>query len=250
MREIVYNEKKIILDQGLFFAKGVFETLLFLNKPIFLDQHIDRLKRSMEIIGLEGLEEKELLDFISSINIKNKALKITVTPNNIILTNRPIPYNNEDYNKGFKLTYSTVRRNSTSKLTYIKSTGYIENLLEKEIAMNKGYNDAIFINEKGNIAETSCSNIFLVKNNQIFTPRVQDGLLNGIIRGWILKNYSVIEKSITFDDINHSDEVFITNSLMGIMPVVQIDKIIYNNTNYTSRIRENFNKAIAELGGK
>lgn len=249
MRKIFYNEEKILMDGGAFFAKGVFETILCNEEPIFLAQHINRLKEGMNIIGLAPLEEEELISFLKSIHTKNKVLKITVTPLNIIITEREIPYKSEDYNNGFKLTYSEVRRNTTSKLTYIKSTGYIENILEKEKAIKRGYNDAIFLNERGNIAETSCSNIFFIKNNEIFTPRVQDGILNGIIRRWIVENCDVFEKSLTIKDIEECDEVFITNSLMGIMPVVEINKMKYNSTNYTSRIRENLDEAMVKLGG-
>lgn len=250
MRKVSYNEEKILIDQGIFFAKGVFETILCTSKPILLKEHIDRLKKGMEIIGLEPLEEEMLENFLKSLHIKNKGLKITVTPLNIIINERELPYRTEDYKNGFKLSFSKVRRNSTSNLTYIKSTGYVENLLEKEKAIKKGYNDTIFLNEKGYITETSCSNIFIIKNNEIFTPRVQDGLLSGIIRGWIVENYKVIEKSLTIKDIKECDEILITNSLMGIMPVVEIANMKYNRTNYTSRIRENFNEAMKELGGK
>ena len=67
------------------------------------------------------------------------------------------------------LTVSKVRRNSTSRLCYIKSTCYIENLIEKEEAKKKGFDDVIFLNENGYITETSCANIFIVKNNEIYT---------------------------------------------------------------------------------
>ena len=249
MRKIFYNEEKILMDQGVFFGKGVFETIHCAKEPSLMEEHLKRLKYSMDVIGLEPLEEEMLREFLKSIPRKNKALKITVTPLNIIITEREIPYKEEDYKTGFKLNFSKVRRNSTSNLTYIKSIGYLENLLEKEKATKLGFNDTIFLNEKGYITETSCSNIFLIKNNEIFTPRVQDGLLNGIIRGWIVENCEVFEKSITIKDIEECDEVFITNSLMGIMPIVQIENMKYNSTNYTKIIRKKFNEAMTEVGG-
>ena len=93
-----------------------------------------------------------------------------------------------------KLTISKVRRNSTSRLCYIKSTCYIENLIEKENAKKIGYDDVIFLNENGYVTETSCANIFIVKNKEIFTPKVEDGLLGGIIRKRIMENCKVQEK--------------------------------------------------------
>ena len=139
-----------------------------------------------------------------------------------------------------KLTLSKVSRNSTSRLCYIKSTCYIENLLEKEEAKKKGFDDVIFLNEKGYITETSCANIFIVKNDEIFTPRITDGLLDGIIRRKIIENFKVQEKSITFEEMSKSDEVIITNSLMGAISVRKVEDIKYNN----EKFGEMFNKNI------
>ena len=189
MRNIIYGEDKIVIDEGLFFGRGVFETILWKDRPVFLNEHLERLKKSMEEIGLLPLEEKILREYLDKLDIKDKGLKITVTPLNIIITQREIPYKEKDYNRGMTLTISKVRRNSTSRLCYIKSTCYIENLIEKENAKKIGYDDVIFLNEKGYVTETSCANIFIVKNKEIFTPKINDGLLDGIIRRKIVENF-------------------------------------------------------------
>ena len=150
MRRIIYKQGEAILDEGIFFGKGVFETILFLEKPIFLKEHIERLKSGMEKLGLEELEEEMLLDYISL---------------NFI-------YKKEDYIKGSSLKLSKVIRNSTSLLSYVKSTNYIENIIEKDKANKEGFKDTLFLNEKGYVAETSCANIFIVKNNKIYTPKI------------------------------------------------------------------------------
>jgi len=185
------------------------------------------------------LEEVEIRQYLDELNINNKAVKITVTPLNIIITQRNIPYKEEYYNRGMKLTFSKVRRNSTSRLCYIKSTCYIENLIEKEEAKKKGFDDVIFLNEDGYVTETSCANIFIVKNNEIFAPRITDGLLDGIIRRKIIENFKVQEKSITLEELKTSDEVIITNSLMGAMSIKKIDDIKYEKQEF----RHIFNKS-------
>lgn len=233
MRNIIYGENKILIDEGLFFGRGVFETILWKDRPVLLEEHLERLKKSMLEIGLLPLEEKELREYLSELNIENKAVKITVTPLNIIITEREINYKEEDYNKGMKLTISKVRRNSTSRLCYIKSTCYIENLIEKENAKKSGYDDVIFLNENGYVTETSCANIFIVKNKKIFTPKLEDGLLGGIVRSEIIREFDVNEKSITIEDLMQSDEVIITNSLMGVMCIREIDEIKYSNYEFT-----------------
>ncbi len=244
MRRIIYKQGEAILDEGIFFGKGVFETILFLEKPIFLKEHIGRLKNGMKELGLEELEEEMLLDYISLNFIKNKAVKILVTPQNIIITERKIPYIEEDYIEGSSLKLSKVRRNSTSMLCYIKSTNYIENIIEKNKAKEDGFKDVLFLNENGYLSETSCANIFIVKNNKIYTPKVSCGLLNGIIRMWVVKNFPIIETELTLDDLKNADEVFITNSLMGIMKVKKFENIEYKNNKIIKNIQLAYQEAI------
>lgn len=241
MRTIIYNENKATIDEGVFFGRAVFETILWRNKPALLDEHLERLKKAMLEINLLPLEEAMLREYLSKLNIKNKGVKITVTPSNIIITEREISYKKEDYDKGIVLTISKVRRNSTSRLCYIKSTCYIENLLEKENAKKIGYDDSLFLNEKGYVTETSCANIFIVENTDIFTPKLDDGLLGGIIRSEIINNFEVVEKSITLEDLKRAKEVILTNSLMGAMPVKKIDNIIFNSNEISSIFNRKLN---------
>jgi 4-amino-4-deoxychorismate lyase len=238
MRKIIYGEDKIFIDEGLFFGQGVFETILWKDRPIFLSEHLERLKKSMDKIELLPLEEKILKEYLYKLHIKNKGVKITVTPLNIIITERKINYNEENYDRGMKLTTSKVRRNSTSNLCYIKSTCYIENLIEKENAKKMGYDDIIFLNENGYVTETGSANIFIVKNKEIFTPKIEDGLLGGIIRGKIIKNCNVKEESITLEELKEAEEVIITNSLMGAMSINEIDGIKYSKNQIRCMLNE------------
>lgn len=249
MRKIIYQEDNILLDEGSFFGKGVFETILWIKKPVFLEEHIKRLKIGMEVLGLENLEEEKLLEFLSKLSIENKGVKIMITPLNIVITTRNIPYGEETYKKGMKLNISKVLKNSTSALSYIKSTCYIENILEKSKANKNGADDMLFLNEKGYITETSCSNIFLIKNHGILTPRRENGLLSGIIRKWIIENFKVQETDITLNDVKEADEVFITNSLMGIMKIKQIDDFTYNDEIGVVDIKNKYDATKLKIGG-
>jgi 4-amino-4-deoxychorismate lyase len=244
MRKIIYEEENILLDEGSFFGKGIFETILWLNGPIFLKEHIERLKAGMRVLGLKDLEEDQLVDFLKGLKVKNKGVKVMVTPLNIVITKRDIPYRSEDYKKGMTLSISTVRRNSSSKLTYIKSTCYIENLLEKDKAKKVGFDDVLFLNEKGYVTETSCSNIFIIKGGSITTPKVEKGLLNGIIRDWVIRNFKVQEEDVLFQDLEYADEVFITNSLMGIMKVNRLGEFVYNEGTSIEAIKDKYDKFI------
>lgn len=245
MRKIIYEKEELKLDNGSYFGQGVFETILWLDKPIFLKEHIERLKEGMEKIGLAPLEEEdELLKFIDSLEVKNKAFKIMVTPLNIVVRVSEIPYKEEDYKKGRNLKISKVLRNSTSILSYIKSSCYIENIIEKRKAVKEGFDDVLFFNENGFLSETSCANIFIIKNNRIFTPKIENGLLRGIIRTWVIDNFYVEDGEILYEDLKDADEVFVTNSLMGIMRVNKIEDITYGESSVLDNIINKYNDAI------
>lgn len=249
MRKIVYEDDNITLDEGILFGRGVFETIQWDKNPIFLKEHLERMKASMKLLGLEELEEDVLTNFLEKQNIVDKVVKILVTPKNIIITKRKNQYRNTDYQNGFTLRLSKVIRNSTSNLCYIKSINYIENIIEKNNAMENGYNDAIFLNEKEMITETSCANIFIIKNNIIQTPNVGSGLLSGIVREFIISKFRVEELNLSIDDIKSADEVFITNSIVGVMPVVKIDNTTFNIGNKTIEVRKIYEETRKLLGG-
>ena len=231
MREIIVYSDTIKLDNGVFFGQGIFETIFFGEAPYFLDFHINRLKQGLKALDMKPLiEEDKVLEYINKLGIKNKVLKITVTEKNIILTTRKNIYTEEMHEKGFSLKISKVLRNSTSILPRIKSTNYIE---------------------KGFLCETSVSNIFCIKDNKIYTPSCYNGLLNGTIRDWIINNFEVIECDITMKDLKSMDEVFVTNSLLGIMKVKSIEDLQFNKNVITKSIRDRYKKYIvSEYGGK
>lgn len=250
MRDIIWGGNNINLDDGVIFGRGAFETVLIKEKPIFLKEHIDRLNNAINVLKIgESVDVNDILIKIKELKITNKALKILVTEKNIILLERNIAYTKEDYNDGFKLKLSSVIRNSTSILTYIKSTNYIENLIENQKAKEKGYNEVIFLNEKGFVTEGSTSNVFIVKKGKIITPGVESGLLDGILRNFIINNFEVIEKEITLSELLDSDEVFITNSIVGIMKVILFEDRIYDECDICNKIILRYKKYIAEYGG-
>lgn len=250
MREIIFERNNINLDEGVLFGRGAFETILIKEKPIFLSEHMARLNKAIDILKIgESIDEIVILSKIEEYKMVNKALKVLVTEKNIILLERNIIYTKEDYNIGFKLKLSSVIRNSTSMLTYIKSTNYIENLIENQKAKENGYNEVIFLNENGFLTEGSTSNIFIVKNGKITTPGVPSGLLDGILRKFVINNFDVIEKEVTLSELLESDEVFITNSIVGIMKVVSFENRVYCEDNICNNIILKYKNYIAEYGG-
>ena len=118
-----------------------------------------------------------------------------------------------------------------------------QNIIEYEVCQKNGFNEAIFINEKGYICEGCTSNIFMIKDKIIYTPDIRNGLLPGIIRKWIIDNFEVIEKNITKEELLNSDELFFTNSLVGVIKCAKIGNKNFN-CKITQEIKEQYEKAI------
>lgn len=237
---------KINLDEGYSFGLGLFETiLLYKKRAIFLDEHIKRLNSSLRELNIctEDLKKEEVMNFIE----KNKeqlqekeVLKIIISEKNRIFLTRKYNYTIEDYQKGFNLNISKVLKNQTSPLIYHKTLNYGDNILEKRKSLSLGYDETIFLNLKGEITEGATSNIFFIKGNKIYTPKLSCGMLNGIIRQYILKNYEVFEEKIKLEDLENFEEAFITNSLLGIMPVNSIEKVKMKNRKFLEEIKKKY----------
>ena len=244
MRKVIYDNDIISIDSGVFFGRGVFETILVKEKAIFLDEHIERLNKSINALSLgKAINKDDVISFINENNIKNKALKIVVTEKNLVYATRDIKYKDEDYIDGFKVSISEVLRNSTSRVVAFKTLNYLENIIEYELCQSSGFNEAIFFNELGNLCEGCTSNIFIVKNKKIYTPPVKDGLLPGVVRNWVIKNFQVKETRITKEELLNSDEVFLTNSLVGVIKVSSIEDKLFDSE-VVKEIKKQYDEAI------
>lgn len=233
-------QEKITLDAGYTFGMGVFETIgVEKGKPLFLSWHLQRLKEGLKTLGIDGktVEEKaapeQIETYLEQNYMEHGVLKIMVSEKNILFQTRENPYTEADYKRGFRLDISKVIRNETSPFTYIKSFHYGDNLLEKRRAKKAGYDETLFLNSAGQVAETSASNIFFIKDRTLYTPSLECGLLPGIVRKYLLENYPVQEMCIMPGDISDFQEAFLTNSLMGIMPVQAIGDYVFESTRVT-----------------
>lgn len=233
---VIINGKKtdsknsIILDQGLNFGQGVFETIAVVGKsPMFLDKHCERMKKGLSALGINNRISEELItSYIRRFAIKDCAMKVLVTPENIVVSTRENIYSSGPFKDGFKVGISSLKRNPHSHVVYHKTLNFTDNIIEKNIVRKSGFDEAVFFNVYGRLAEGSVSNIFFVKENRLCTPAVKCGLLAGIIRDWVLKNYTVEEEEYTLEQLMDADEVFLTNSLMGIMPVRELQGKAYD----------------------
>jgi branched-subunit amino acid aminotransferase/4-amino-4-deoxychorismate lyase len=113
-----------------------------------------------------------------------------------------------------------------------KSLNYSENWLEKQKAVENGYQEVLFLNEDGFVTECSASNVFFVKDGVWYTPQLSVGLLNGIMRQRLIcaikqEKWIVKEGNYTLEELFLADQVYLTNSLMGIMPVKRLEHVAF-----------------------
>lgn len=236
---------RIEIDDGYRFGIGLFETIYVKNnKPLFLDEHLERLNKSLEYFNVgKTISREEVLKCIENNfdgSLKNHALKIMVSENNISYESRINPYGEKEYEKGFLLGISKVNRSNTSPFVYHKTLNYGECIVEKRKALKLNKNDFIFLNSDKNVCECTSSNIFFVKENKIYTPTIDSGLLPGVVRDFVCRNFTVDEVCIGLEDLNSFDECFVTNSLMGIMPVRAIDDIVFSKREVTKKIMDRY----------
>ena len=242
----------IELDEGYSFGLGLFETILFYKgKPVFLDEHLARINKSITDLELkiEKLKKDEVFQYLN--NNKNtleyEVLKIVLSEKNRLFLKREYTYTEKDYQKGFSLNISKVRRNETSIFTFYKTLNYGDNILEKRKSKKIGYDEPIFLNNKNQITEGATSNIFVVVGDKIYTPKLSCGLLNGIVRQYIVSNYDVIESEIDLEFLNNTDEIFLTNSLFGIMSVSNLEKKIFKSQKLGKNILQNYKKYLENI---
>jgi len=225
MKAIINNQLvekgQIVLDQGYFYGYGAFETIYIREgQPIFLKEHLHRLQEALVFLELnQRIEEEEVKEAIQRLRAKNIGLKINVSEKNIVYSLRPITPAEKDY----KLGLSKIRRHQDNPMTRIKSMNYTENLLAIKAAKKAGYDAPLFINTQGEVCETATANLFVCIDGQWQTPKGTCGLLEGILRKWVMTQLPVKETSISYQGLLDSEGIFITNSLMGIMPVKEID---------------------------
>jgi branched-subunit amino acid aminotransferase/4-amino-4-deoxychorismate lyase len=230
-----------VFDNSLLYGEGLFETLLAVNgQPINLKEHLDRLYRGAQITGVKIQPSKadvehwieRILHFHSTWVAK---VRITVTtgesgrwvgiqgPGQFIISASP----HEVPDKPFKLHVSEFKLDADSPFRNIKTLSYGLHAAAFRKAQAAKSDDALMLNNKGKVAETTSANIFWVKKGQIYTTPLNSGCLEGVTRKQVMVEakklgFKVAEKDETVAGIGSAEEVFITSSLKLATPVGKI----------------------------
>jgi branched-chain amino acid aminotransferase len=244
------DAKISVYDHGLLYGDGVFEGIRsYAGKVFRMAEHLDRLWNSAKAIWLQiPLSKQDMAkaieDTLAANGIKDGYIRVVVTrgvgtlgldpnhcktPQVIIITDYISLYPEELYQKGLELvTVSTQRTHPAALSPRVKSLNYLNNILAKIEGLQAGCIEALMLNHKGEVAECTGDNIFLVRAGRILTPPNEAGILEGITRQAVIDiargiGKEVAETPLTKHDVYIADECFLTGTAAEVVPVVKVD---------------------------
>src|SRR3954465_13424578 len=234
------SEAKVsVFDHGLLYGDGIFEGIRFYNGRVFrLEEHHDRLWDSARSIALDIPMSKSemteaLLETIRQNDLRDGYIRLVVTrgvgnlglnpaqckkPSVIVIAATIALYPPEIYARGLTVVTCATRRTSPSALNpAVKSLNYLNNVMARIEANLAGADEALMLNEAGNVSECTADNVFVIKHGQIFTPPISAGALRGITRSVVFElsaemGVRITETDITRHDVFIADECFLTGT--------------------------------------
>src|SRR5262249_40336167 len=251
-----------------------FEGIRIYNAKVFrLREHIDRLYEGARSIKLEiPLHREQMMEAVTStVKANNKRdgyIRLVVTPGAgylgldtrkasnpqvIIIVDDITMYPPELYENGMEIvTVSTIRNHPNALNPRIKSLNYLNNILAQMEAVQAGCFEALMLNHKGEIAEGTGDNIFLLERGVLKTPPTEAGILEGITRGAVIElaraaNIPVKETALTRHDVYSADECFLTGTAAEVVPIVKCDGRQIGNGRpgpITKQLREHFQEIV------
>lgn len=244
------DAKISVYDHGLLYGDGVFEGMRSYGGRVFrLEEHLERLWQSAKSIWLEiPIDRQEMAkavnDTLQVNGIQDGYIRLVVTrgagslgldpnrtsdPQVIIITDSITLYPPELYENGLEIvTVSTIRNHPAALSPRVKSLNYLNNIMAKLEGLQAGCVEALMLNHRGEVAECTGDNIFLVSDGALLTPPIDAGILEGITRGVAIElaqsaNINVREIPLTKHDVYVADECFLTGSAAEVIPVVKVD---------------------------
>jgi branched-chain amino acid aminotransferase len=249
-RFVGINDAKVsVFDRGFLYGDGVFETMRSYAGIVFkLNEHIDRLFKGLATIRIKAPHsrsyfKKAIYDSLKINKIRSGYIRVAMTrgegrfgigykddftPNIVIIAKEFGGYPEWMHDRGLSAQTAGFIQNEYSPLAGIKSMNYLNPILARLYAKEDGYDEAILENINGYITEAATSNIFIVRKGAIITPSRDSGILPGVTRGVIIGiakklKLKMVERKIPRREPETADEVFLTNSLAEILPVVKIN---------------------------
>lgn len=219
--------------RALFFGEGLFETFRYrTSMPVYIDKHFSRIEGGAGLLGIpfSGREKFTRLvgKAVTESGIKDAYVKVCLLSRGGLnyydyASDGDVAVIVKEYEsrKGAVMArISEFGRNSDSPINRIKSLNYLENIVARRAAQKGGYDEAVFLNERGDVAEGSASNIFWVDGDTLYTPSIECGILPGITREILLESVDQVglrveEGRYSPESVSGSRFAFLTNSLVG-----------------------------------
>ncbi len=246
------DDKIAISDRGLQYGDGLFETMVYRAGTIeFIDAHFARLIDGCRRLNIEFAQAGKLnneLNIVCQSLIGNDAIiKVIITrgsggrgylatsgvePTRIISTH-PLPIYPSHYSQvGVKVRLCTHTLSENVALAGIKHLNRLDQVLARNEWHDADIAEGIMLDSTGHVIEGTMSNVFMVKAGKLFTPMVDKSGVAGVMRAQIISlaaelNISVVETNVHLEDFMEADEIFISNSVIGLWPVSQIDNTLY-----------------------
>lgn len=242
----IAEAKVSIEDRGFQFGDGIYEVIVAYSGRLFLvEQHLRRLRRSaagialeydfegrpLEPIIAEGLRRSELREALIYIQItrgaapRSHTIPAGLTPT-VVMTFKPLPRLPDGLReRGAKVVTTLDNRWANC---YIKAITLLPNVLAKNEALRRGYDDAIFVSADGEVRECTAANIFIVSGGSLLIPPRNESILHGVTQGYLIELASSIglnvrEEVIRLESLRRADEVFMSGTAAEVLSVTAID---------------------------
>lgn len=264
MRYFIFNSKSFPEGQPILspdsrairYGDGLFETLKLVNGRLILaDEHFSRLWKGMQLLKFEVprlfTPEKitaEIVQLIAKNKLTNARIRIAVfrsngglydaenmQPNYTIQVWPLAAGNGQLNNNGLQLGIYKDAVKSCDAFANIKHNNYLPYFMGALFAKENKYNDAVILNQSGRVCDSTIANIFMIKNEVIYTPSLAEGCVAGVLRKVLLQNlpalgFEINETEISVEMIKAADEIFVSNSIYNIRWVAGLEDNTYTNS--------------------
>ena len=252
------------VSSASFYGKSIFTTIAVYNSEIFQWQkHRRRINENANRLGIDlsGFSEEEIkksvYDLISANGFQNGRVRLTFfdesgtglwslgeeKKTSLLITSADFKANSGE----LRLTISPFPINSKSSFVNLKSGNYLENILALEEAHGRRFDEAVRLNEKGQVVSATMANIFWISNKNIYTSSLETGVLYGTTREFIKENFKVFEKIITLEELNSADEIFLTSAGFGVAKVKSFEEKTFTDFSVFDEIQNFFDNLVAKL---
>jgi branched-chain amino acid aminotransferase len=244
-----------VFDHGFLYGEGIYETLRTYNgQPFLFDRHMRRLRNSARMLALavplsDGDMDRRFRDTMRAAGLgdapeREAYIRVLITrgigeltydpaacptPSVVVIVKPNVDPPPEVFERGVMVSLVGVVRNHPASVNpLIKSNNLLNNALAMQQAFRRGGYEGIMRNYRGELAECTQSNLFVVKNGAALTPPIDAGLLPGITREFLFEvgvenNIPVHEQVLHDDDLFGADEAFLTSTTREVVPIVQVD---------------------------